>query len=333
MTDTNDCIISVPEDNLNNEPAAENLPAEPIAVTQPAEPVAVTQPAEPVAETQPTENAETIQDSQSTKESSENEKLISENVTEAVEGAGVVDHKLTVVIPSDSDPISKELEQIADEGLAQMVERYLDDGEIDNEELVDLVQYSMELVEKKRNLSGAEKKNVVLVILRKFLESRVNNWEQLEKLLSSTIDFSVSVAKNGINKVKITSATIVESKTAFNLIYSSTMSQIAQKYPEADDIVNNLFDIAKHILELIEGQTNLKESEKKVLIKKILLRTVDSLKSKLSESQQQDIATQIDSTVALIMIGVRAQKGEMAINIQEVMTIGKCLFGCFRKKK
>ena len=328
MSESEISIITVPEEDSNAKPESNPIPTLNVQLPETTEKV-VTE--SDVAVTLQPEEIK-IPENQDLNVSSE-EPLISSTVSENIQESKPLDKNLAVVIPSDSDPLSSELEQFADEGLAQLVNRYLEDGEIDNEELVDLVQFTIELVEKKRTLSGTEKKNVVLLILRKFLESRVNNWSQLEKLLSSAIDFSVDVAKNGINKLKITSATVEESKTAFNLIYSSTMSQIAQKYPEADDIVNNLFDIAKYILEMIEGQTSLKESEKKVLIKKVLLRTIDSLQSKLSEQQKEDILSQVDPTVSLIMIGLRAQQGQIAVNVQEAMTLFQCLFRCFRKKK
>ena len=156
------------------------------------------------------------------------------------------------------------------EALGTMVERFLDDGVIDSDEIIELVQFAMEAVEKKTELSGAEKKKTAMAILKSFMESRVNNWLELEKLISKAIDFGTDVSKNGISKVVISSITVTDTKSAFNLIYSSTMSKINEKYPLADDIINNLFDITQYILELIEGQTQMKENEKKILLKKIL---------------------------------------------------------------
>ena len=256
--------------------------------------------------------------------------LVSEEVIDKVSEESV---EVKVVV---ENPLGEELDKIVDNGLAKMVSRYLEDDVIDNDEMLDLVQYAMELAEGERNLTGTEKKQVALTILRKFVKNRVNNWNELETLLSKTIDFAVDVSRNGINKVKLTSNTIKETKTAFNLIYSSTMSQINSKYPLADDIINNFFDIAKHILELMEGQTSLSNNEKKVLLKKVLNTVIEALSTKITAPQKDLLKTQIEPTVSMIMIGLRAKEGEIAINPQEVMTLMGCLFGwmrrCFKKR-
>jgi hypothetical protein len=222
------------------------------------------------------------------------------------------------------------------ECLATMVERFLDDGVIDSDEIIELVQFAMEAVEKKTELSGAEKKKTAMAILKNFMESRVNNWLELEKLISKAIDFGTDVSKNGINKVVISSITITDTKAAFNLIYSSTMSEINKKYPLTDDIINNLFDIAKYILELIEGQTQLKENEKKILLKKILNHIVQTASVSFTNEQKEMLKSNIDSTVALITIGWRSiESGKMNIRPEEVISIFSCCFQwvskCFKK--
>ena len=272
---------------------------------------------------------------------------VKEDEVKGDDGAGVLvseevlgkvsEEKIEVIVSAVENPLGEEMDKIVDEGLAQMVSRYLEDDVIDNDEMVDLVQYAMELAERKRNLTGPEKKQVAMVILRKFMEKRVKNWGELEKLISKTIDFAVDVSRNGIQKMKLTSNVITESKTAFNLIYSSAMSQINAKYPLADDIVNNFFDIAKHILELMEGQTSLSNNEKKVLLKKILNTVIEALTVKLNAEQKSVLVSQVDSTVVMIMIGLRVKDGEVSINPEEVMTLMGCLFGwmrkCSKKKK
>ena len=222
------------------------------------------------------------------------------------------------------------------EALGTMVERFLDDGVIDSDEIIELVQFAMEAVEKKTELSGAEKKKTAMAILKSFMESRVNNWLELEKLISKAIDFGTDVSKNGINKVIISSITITDTKAAFNLIYSSTMSKINEKYPLADDIINNLFDIAQYILELIEGQTQMKENEKKILLKKILNHVVQTASVSFTDDQKVLLKSNIDSTVSLITIGWRSiESGKLNIRPEEVISIFSCCFQwvskCFRK--
>jgi hypothetical protein len=218
------------------------------------------------------------------------------------------------------------------EALGTMVERFLDDGVIDSDEIIELVQFAMEAVEKKTELSGAEKKKTAMAILKSFMESRVNNWLELEKLISKAIDFGTNVSKHGINKVIISSITITDTKAAFNLIYSSTMSKINEKYPLADDIINNLFDIAKYILELIEGQTQLKENEKKILLKKILNHVVQTASVGFTDDQKALLKSNIDSTVSLITIGWRSiESGKINIRPEEVISIFSCCFQWFSK--
>ena len=223
------------------------------------------------------------------------------------------------------------------EALGTMVERFLDDGVIDSDEIIELVQFAMEAMEKKTELSGAEKKKTAMAILKSFMESRVNNWLELEKLISKAIDFGTNVSKNGINKVVISSITITDTKAAFNLIYSSTMSNINEKYPLADDIINNLFDIAQYVLELIEGQTQMKENEKKILLKKILNHVVQTASVGFTDEQKTLLKSNIDSTVSLIAIGWRSiESGKINIRPEEVISIFSCCFQwiskCFSKK-
>jgi hypothetical protein len=225
---------------------------------------------------------------------------------------------------------------IENECLGTMVERFLDDGVIDSDEIIELVQFAMETVEKKTELSGAEKKKTAMAILKSFMETRVNNWLELEKLISKAIDFGTDVSKNGISKVVISSITITDTKAAFNLIYSSTMSKINEKYPLADDIINNLFDIAKYILELIEGQTQLRENEKKILLKKILNHIVQTATVGFTDEQKETLKSSIDSTVSLITIGWRSiESGKLNVRPEEVISIFTCCFQwvskCFKK--
>jgi hypothetical protein len=223
------------------------------------------------------------------------------------------------------------------EALGTMVERFLDDGVIDSDEIIELVQFAMEAMEKKTELSGAEKKRTAMAILKSFMESRVNNWLELEKLISKAIDFGTDVSKNGINKVIISSITVTDTKAAFNLIYSSTMSKINEKYPLADDIINNLFDIAQYVLELIEGQTQMKENEKKILLKKILNHIVQTASVGFTDEQKTMLKSNIDSTVSLITIGWRSiESGKINVRPEEVISIFSCCFQwiskCFKKK-
>lgn len=223
------------------------------------------------------------------------------------------------------------------ECLGTMVERFLDDGVIDSDEIIELVQFAMETVEKKTELSGAEKKKTAMAILKSFMENRVNNWSELEKLISKAIDFGTNVSKNGINKIVISSITVTDTKAAFNLIYSSTMSKINEKYPLADDIINNLFDIAQYVLELIEGQTQMKENEKKILLKKILNHIVQTASIGFTDEQKTLLKSNIDSTVSLITIGWRSiESGKLNIRPEEVISIFTCCFQwiskCFKKK-
>jgi len=217
-----------------------------------------------------------------------------------------------------------------------MLERFLDDGVIDSDEIIELVQFVMEIVEKKKELSGAEKKKTAMAILKSFIESRVNNWSELEKLISKAIDFGIDVSKNGLSKVIISSITIKDTKAAFQLIYSSTMSKINEKYPIADDIINNLFDIAKYTLELIEGQTQLKDNEKKILLKKILNHIIQTTTIYFTDEQKDLLKSNIDYTVALIAIGWRSiQSGKLNVKPEEVVQTISCCFQwlskCFKK--
>lgn len=187
------------------------------------------------------------------------------NILQPVENLEKVDTQLI--------PVEDESKKCLD----TLIERFLDDGVIDNNELTEIIRVVIELVEGKVGLSGTQKKSLALSILHQFLESKIPNYTQLETQISKSIDFTIKVSKEGFGEIKIMSSTISDIKTGFNFIYSSTMSKIEEKYPLTDDIINNLFDIVIHIMRLIEGQTNMNDNEKIILLKKIILKVISSL--------------------------------------------------------
>lgn len=217
--------------------------------------------------------------------------------------------------------------------LHTLIEKFLDDGVIDNNELTEIIKFVIELVEGKTSLSGTEKKNLALSILRQFLESKLSNYNEIEKQISKSIDFTVKVSKEGFGEIKIMSTTISDIKTGFNFIYSSTMSKIDEKYPETDDIINNLFDIIIHVMRLIEGQTSMNENEKAILLKKIVIKIISSLveSTKLTKEHGDLLNSQVESTIAIAQVSLRAKNGDLHINQQEVVSIFECIFAWFRK--
>ena len=217
--------------------------------------------------------------------------------------------------------------------LDALIERFLDDGVIDNNELTEIIRVVIELVEGKVGLSGTQKKSLSLSILRQFLETKITNYNQIETQISKSIDFTIKVSKEGFGEIKIMSSTITDIKTGFNFIYSSTMSKIEEKYPLADDIINNLFDIIIHIMRLIEGQTKMNDNEKVILLKKIVLKVISSLieSTKLSKENGDFLNAQVDSTIAIAQVSLRAKNGELQINPSEVVSIFECIFAWFRR--
>ena len=111
------------------------------------------------------------------------------------------------------------------------------------------------------------------------------------------------------------------------------MSKIEEKYPLADDIINNLFDIIIHIMRLIEGQTTMNDNEKIILLKKIIIKVISSLveSTKLSKENGDFLNAQVDSTIAIAQVSLRAKNGELQINPREVISIFECIFAWFRK--
>lgn len=249
---------------------------------------------------------------------------------------------IIVIVPVESSEttgvhyipqLSENLEKESKKCLDTLIERFLDDGVIDNNELTEIIRVVIELVEEKTGLSGIQKKSLALSILRKFLESKMTNYNQIETQISKSIDFTIKVSKEGFGEIKIMSTTISDIKTGFNFIYSSTMSKIEEKYPLADDIINNLFEIIIHIMRLIEGQTALNNNEKLILIKKIILKVISSLveSTKLSKENGEFLNAQVDSTIAIAQVSLRAKNGEIYINPQEVVSIFECIFVWFRR--
>ena len=107
---------------------------------------------------------------------------VEEKQPEVVHTEHKVEEKQPEVVQTEhkveEKPIAKasepeiDFEKITQEGLDVLVARYLEDGVIDNEELVDLVKTTLEIVEKKKEVSGPEKKRLSLLILRKFIQDK-----------------------------------------------------------------------------------------------------------------------------------------------------------------
>ncbi len=237
--------------------------------------------------------------------------------------------KTDIQLIPEKDVIEEESKKCLD----TLIEKFFDDGVIDNNELTEIIRVVIELVEGKIGLSGSQKKNLALSILRQFLESKMSKYDEIEKQISKSIDFTVKVSKEGFGEIKIMSSTISDLKTGFNFIYSSTMSKIEEKYPLADDIINNLFDIVIHIMRIIEGQTTMNENEKAILLKKIVLKVISSLveSTKLSNENGEFLNAQVDSTIAIAQVSLRTKNGDLHINPREVVSIFECIFAWFRK--
>ncbi len=236
------------------------------------------------------------------------------------------------IVPSESSD-THHISEESKKGLDILIEHFLDDGVIDNNELTEIIRVVIELVEGKVGLSGTQKKSLALSILRQFLKHKMSNYNQIEIQISKSIDFAIKVSKEGFGEIKIMSSTISDIKTGFNLIYSSTMSNIEEKYPFADDIINNLFDIIIYIMRLIEGQTTMNDNEKMILLKKIILKVISSLveSTKLSKENGDFLNVQVDSTIAIAQVSLRAKNGQLQINPQEVVSIFECIFAWFRR--
>jgi hypothetical protein len=270
-----------------------------------------------------------------------NEKEVVDITESIVEIVSSVPSEITGVhnTPQSSENLEKvdtQLIPVQEESkkcLDMLIERFLDDGVIDNNELTEIIRVVIELVEGKVGLSGTQKKSLALSILRQFLETKIPNYNQVETQISKSIDFAIKVSKDGFGEIKIMSSTISDIKTGFNFIYSSTMSKIEEKYPLADDIINNLFDIIIHIMRLIEGQTTMNDNEKIILLKKIILKVISSLveSTKLSNENGDFLNAQVDSTIAIAQVSLRAKNGELQINPQEVASIFECIFALFRR--
>jgi hypothetical protein len=263
--------------------------------------------------------------------------LETEHINEQVIGSLVVNEH---IVPESESTIKVQVavpvnEQFKNNGLEILVERFLDDGVIDNNELVEIIQVVIEIVERNTSLNGSEKKVLALLILRQFLESKMKNYDEIEKQISKSIDFAVKVSKEGFGEIKLVSTTITEVKTAFNLIYASTISKINDKYPLADDIINNIFDIIVYIMQLIEGQTNLNNNEKEIILKKIIVKAISSLEesTKITIEQKDFLLLQVDPTIAIAKIGIRAKNGAIQINLREVISIFQCFTNLFQKCK
>jgi len=262
---------------------------------------------------------------------------ITESIVEIVPSVSV---EISSQQPENSEKVDTQLipakdviEEESKKCLDTLIERFLDDGVIDNNELTEIIRVVIELVEGKVGLSGIQKKNLALSILRQFLESKIPNYNQIETQISKSIDFTIKVSKEGFGEIKIMSSTILDIKTGFNFIYSSTMSKIEEKYPLADDIINNLFDIIIHIMRLIEGQTTMNDNEKVILLKKIIVKVISSLveSTKLSKENGDFLNSQVDSTIAIAQVSLRAKNGELHINPREVVSMFECIFAWFRK--
>lgn len=239
---------------------------------------------------------------------------------------------VTVKASDNENPVKEDvIDKLAKEGLNSLIEKYLDDGVIDNNELIDIVRVTMEIVEKNKEISGTEKKKISLTVLRGFISDKVKDYDNLEKLFDKAIDLAVNVSKNGLESISFSKEMINDSKTAFNLIYVTVMGKVNEQYKTGEDIVNNIFDICYLVLQTIEGQTTLTLNEKKILLKKIVIKIINCLDTKISEDQKNFILSQIDPTLSLVEIAWNAKNGEFKINVEDVVQLGSCFSRLIQK--
>ena len=196
--------------------------------------------------------------------------------------------KTDIQLIPEKDVIEEESKKCLD----TLIEKFFDDGVIDNNELTEIIRVVIELVEVKIGLSGSQKKNLALSILRQFLESKMSKYDEVEKQISKSIDFAVKVSKEGFGEIKIMSSTISDLKTGFNFIFSSTMSKIEEKYPKDKETEGEVVRLANfgalvkletgvegliHISKLAGG-VSLKEGEKV----QVYIESIDVAKRKIS---------------------------------------------------
>ena len=87
---------------------------------------------------------------------------------------------------------------------------------------------------------------------------------------------------------------------------------------------------------MIEGQTDINENGKKILLKKVLNHIVQTANFGFSDEQKEMLKFNIDSTVSLISIGWRSiESGKLNIQPEEVINIFTHCFQwvskCFKK--
>ena len=222
------------------------------------------------------------------------------------------------------------------DGLKKLENNYSSLSDFNNDLLLNIVKESMEYVEKIENLKGKEKHTIAKEIIKEFCKNRniKQDDKNFDKLIDDTFTFVIKISKNGFSNVNINSSSVNTVQDAFNTIYDTLCKDIEKKYPKTDDVINNTFDIVYLAMSYIEKFPNLDGAKKRLLLKNIIFKFVESLPNVydgITTEQVTEIKKLLDDAFIFVELAIKAKNGKIEINPVVVTSILDCLFKWFKK--
>jgi len=215
--------------------------------------------------------------------------------------------------------------------LVKLLENQFDGLDFEDSLIPQAIKISLAFVQKK-NIDMDEKKAIVktgvLTIFNKMGKPIT------EDLFDKTIDLIESINKNGVNKIKINKKTLKQSKDIFETAYPIFCKEVEKRYPKVDNIIVNILDMSIIIAPILNNFKNVSGAEKKILMKKILMKFINDLHiyySDATDELKNQLRQSINGSMAFGDIIVGAINGQVSIEPAQVSGIIACLLGCFKK--
>ena len=241
-----------------------------------------------------------------------------------------VENNVSIICLEDK---SKIYEGLVTEGLEYIKKDYSLDLKINEGDIVGLITKLMSFMGTKKTLEGGEKKQVVLMVIKLFFEKSGLELSKYQSLIEKSIDFAVKLSKEKTIKIK-KDKVVDDIKKTFNDVYGLLCSEIESKYPQADDVINNIFDICNFVVKNLDRYKNLSSTQKKSLFKNILLKLVDTADKvipAITDEQIKLLRENIDGVSEIGLIAVNVSNGKLTIEPEQVNSLINCILRCFRK--
>ena len=196
--------------------------------------------------------------------------------------------------------------------------------------LSQVIKFSLTYIHKK-NLDVQEKKHIVKTAVLTFFNKIGKPIP--DSLFENSLNLIENIRKNGINKIKIDKKTIKNTKDIFETVYPIFCKEVEKRYPKTDDIIINILELSTIIAPLLNNFKGISGSDKKLILKKILLKFVNDLNIYYKDATPElklKLKDTINGSMIFSDVIIGAINGQVSIEPEQITGIISCLLSCFK---